>query len=160
MVDPVAIGAVALLVVGVIGAAIPGLPGPAISILGVLLYWWNSGFSEPGTVLLVALMALGVLALLADWAAGAVSARLGGASLRTTIAAGFAGFVFLLVLGPLGAIVGVVVTVFLLELRRHQDVYRGARTAGVVALGMLGSTVAQVLLTVTMLVAFAAGVLL
>lgn len=159
MVDVVAVLAVFLLVVGVFGSAVPGLPGPAFSILGVLLYWWGSDFVEPGATLLVALVGLGVLAIVADWGASAVSARLGGASFRTTIAAGIAGIVLLFVLGPVGAIAGVVVVVFLLELRRHRDAYRGARTAGVVALGMLGSTVVQVLLTVTMLVAFTVGVI-
>lgn len=160
MVEVVTTVAVLLLVLAVVGSALPAVPGPALSVVGVLLYWWGSGFTEPGTALLVALLALALLALVADWTASAVSARLGGASLRTTIAAGLAGVVFLFVLGPLGAIAGVVATVFLLEFHRHRDAHRGARTAAVVVLGMLGSTVVQVLLTTTVLVAFAVGVFL
>ena len=160
MVDLVAVLAVGFLLVGVVGAIVPGVPGPLASLAGVYLYWWHSGFADPGIVLLLALTAIGVLALVADYASGVVSARVGGASFRTTLVAGAVGLALLFVAGPVGTILGVVATVFVLEVRRHRDPARGARTAAVVVLGMLGSAVVQVLLTTTMLVAFVAGVVL
>lgn len=158
--DVLAVVAVALLVAGVVGCVVPAVPGPPLSLSGVYLYWWGSGFSEPGTALLVALTLLGVLAIVADLASEVVSARVGGASLTTSIIAGVVGIVLLAVSGPAVALLAVVATVFALEYRRHRDAARGAKAAGVVVLGMLGSAAVQALLTASMLVAFVAGVFL
>jgi uncharacterized protein YqgC (DUF456 family) len=160
MVDLVTVAALALLVSGVVGCVVPAVPGPPLSLAGVYLGWWGSDFSEPGTLLLVTLTLLGVLAIAADLAADVVSARIGGASLGTSLIAGAVGLVLLVVATPVGSLVGVVATVFVLEYRRHSDAVRGAKTAGVVVLGMLGSAVVQVLLTGSMLVAFAVAVVL
>ena len=159
-VDPVAIAAVALLVAGIVGCVLPALPGPPLSLAGVLLYWWGSGFTEPGTGLLIALVLLGVLAVAADLTAEVVSARAGGASLTTSLIAGGLGIVLFALAGPAVALLAVVAVVFLLEYRRHRDAARGARAAGILVLGMLGSAVVQVLLTGSMLAAFVLGVLL
>lgn len=160
MVEVITVVAVLLLVAGVIGAAVPGAPGPPLSVLGVLLSWWGSGFTEPGPWLLAGLVGIGVIATVADWAVGAVSARLGGASLRTTVAAGGVGFVFLVFAGPLAALAGVVLTLLVLEVRRHGDLRSGSRTVAVTVLGLLGSLLVQVLLTGTILVVFVAAVVL
>jgi len=160
MVDLVSVVAMALLVAGVVGCVAPLVPGAPLSLAGVYLYWWGSGFSEPGTALLVSLTLLAVLAVVADLASEVVSARIGGASLATSLIAGAVGMILLVFAGPVVSLLGVVVTVFVLEYRRHSDATRGARAAGVVVLGMLGTTVVQVLLTGSMLVVFAVAVLL
>jgi uncharacterized protein YqgC (DUF456 family) len=160
VIDPVAVVAVALLVAGVVGCVVPIVPGAPLSLAGVYLYWWGSGFAEPGVALLVTLTLLGLLATVADLGAEVVSARVGGASMTTSIIAGAVGIVLFALLTPIGALVGVVVTVFLLEYRRHRDASQGAKAAGAVVIGILGSAVVQVVLTASMLVAFVAGVLL
>lgn len=160
MVDLVTVAALALLGAGVVGCVIPAAPGPVFSLAGVFLGWWGSGFSEPGLFLLGALTLLGMLAIVADLAADVVSARIGGASLTTSLFAGAVGLVVLGFVGPIGSLVAVVATVFALEYRRHSDAIRGVKTAGVVVLGMLGSAFVQVLLTGSMLVAFAVAVVL
>ena len=158
--DVVAVIAIVLLVAGVVGCVAPAVPGPPLSLAGVYLYWWGSGFSKPGTALLVALTVLGVLAIVADLASEVVSARVGGASLTTSVIAGVVGIVLLAVAGPAIALLAVVATVFALEYRRHRDAARGARAAAVVVVGMLGSAAIQLLLTASMLAAFVAGTLL
>lgn len=152
--DALALVAVALLVIGVVASVVPGVPGALLSLAGVLLYWWQSGYAEPGTVALAGFVLLAVLALAVDWLAGAVSARVGGASLATTALAAVAGFLLLFVVGPLGILLGVAGVVFLAEYRRHGNVERGARTAAYATVGLLASTVAQVALTGLLLVAF------
>jgi len=57
-------------------------------------------------------------------------------------------------LGPLGLVAGVFVVVFALEVRRHGEADRGARTAAYATVGILVSTVMQVLLTATVLTVF------
>ncbi len=160
MVDLITIAVVLLLILGVVGSLVPGVPGAPLSLIGIYLYWWHSGFTEPATLLLLTLTFLGMLAIVADLTADVVSARLGGASLWTSVIAGAVGLVLFFVGTPVAGLIGVVATVFVLEYRRHQDAARGAKAAGVVVLGMLGSAVVQVLLTASMLVAFGVGVLL
>ncbi len=152
MVELLTIAAVVLLVLGVVGSVVPLLPGPLLSLAGVYLYWWSSEYTEPGLLLLVALTVIGVLALVANYFAGAVSARAGGASLLTTLLASVAAIVLFFVVGPLGIVLGVVITVFAVEFYRHRDAARGAKTAVYTAVGMLASTVVQFLLTLSMLV--------
>ncbi|GAA0457151.1 DUF456 domain-containing protein [Halococcus dombrowskii] len=160
MVDWLVVGSLALLVVGVVGSVVPLVPGTLSSLVGVYLYWWTSGYTEPGPLLLAALTVVGVLALVADYFGGAVSARAGGASMVTTTLAAIVGIALFFVVGPLGIVLGVAGTVFAVEFYRHRDPERSLRAALYAAVGVLASTVVQLLVTVTMLVALVAVILL
>lgn len=156
----VVVVALGLLVLGVVGSVIPGIPAGLVSLAGVLVHWWGSGYTSPEPIALVGFVLLALLALLADWFAGAVAARAGGASLGTTALAAVVGFVFLFVLGPLGVLLGVAGVVFLAEYYRHGDAEQGARAGAYAAVGWLASTVAQVALTGLLLVSFVVVVVL
>ena len=160
MVDAITILAVALLVAGVVGTLIPLVPGGALSLAGVYLYWWHSGFTEPGTLTLVVLSVLGVLTLLAEFLGGAITARVGGASWGTTAAAAVVAIVLMLITGPVGLLVGLFGTVFVLEFARNGDVDHSARSALFATVGLLASTAVQVLLTTTILFGFVVFVFL
>jgi uncharacterized protein YqgC (DUF456 family) len=153
-VGTVLVVAVVLLLAGVVGSIVPGVPGPLLSVAGVLGYWWASSYASPGLLALAGLVLLGVTGLAADWFAAPLGAKVGGASTQTTAIAGLVGFVLLFVLGPLGVLVGVAGTVFALELRRTGDVDGSIRAAGAATVAVLGSAVAQVLLTSAMLIGF------
>jgi uncharacterized protein YqgC (DUF456 family) len=152
--------ALVLLVVGVIGSVVPLLPGALLSLIGVYFYWWSTGFTEPGLLALIALTAIGLVTFLVDFFGGAISARAGGASLVTTGLAAAVGLVLLLFTGPIGLLVGIASTVFLAEFYRHRDAKTSARTALYATIGVLASTVAQLLLTISMLVVFLLVVIL
>lgn len=158
--DLVALAAIALLVLGVIGTVVPMLPGPLLSIAGVLVYWVGTGFSDPGIGWVLAFLVLGLAAVFVDWFGGAISARIGGASTGTALAAALVGIVLAVVgLGPIGFLLGVMGTVFAMEYYRHEDGERAAKAAVVTFSGMLGSAVAQVVITGAMLVLMVAFVL-
>lgn len=150
-VDPFVV-AVALLAAGVVASVVPLVPGGLLALVGVGWYWHATG--EPGPLAVAVLVALCLVTVLLDWLGGAISARVGGASLGTTAVAAVAAVVSLFLLGPLGALAGIAGTVFVLEYRRHGDVERGARTAVFATVGMLASTAMQVVLTLTILLAF------
>jgi uncharacterized protein YqgC (DUF456 family) len=150
-IDPVAV-TILLLVTGVVASFVPLVPGGAVSTLGIAYYWAATG--EPGTVAFLGFVGLGVSTVIFDLLGDAISARVGGASTLTTIVAAVVAAVLMFVLGPLGALLGVVVVVLLLEYIRHRDIRRGIRTATITAIGMLASTAMQVLLTISMLVGF------
>lgn len=141
-----------LCVAGVVGSVVPGLPGAVFSLSGVLFYWWQSGYAEPGTLLLVVLLGLAILALLTDWFGGAAAAKASGASTMTTVAAGVVGLLLLFVAGPLGVVLGIGGTVFALEYREHGDPEASLRTAAYTTVGMLASALVQAMLTGAVLV--------
>ncbi|MDS0241147.1 MULTISPECIES: DUF456 domain-containing protein [unclassified Haloferax] len=146
--------ALALLVLGVVGSVLPLLPGALLSVLGVVVYWVASGFSDPGPIAFVGLTLVGLVALVTDYAGGMVAARFGGASTRTSIIAGVAGFLLMFLIGPLGIFVGVAGTVFALEYLDHQDAEESGRCALVATVGVLATAAVQALLTFSMLVGF------
>lgn len=141
--------ALALLVLGVAGSVLPLLPSGALSLAGVLVYWWQTG--EPGPLLLAALVGIAVLAVVVDWLAGFVGARASGVDTRTSIVAGLVGFVLLFPGGPLGLLLGVAGTVFVFEFRENQDVEASARRAAYATVGVVASAAMQVVLTVVVL---------
>ncbi|MFQ3285499.1 MAG: hypothetical protein ACI9TI_000607 [Natronomonas sp.] len=147
-----AVVAFALLIAGVVASFVPLVPGGVLSILGVGYYWAATG--DPGTIALLGFVALGGLTVAVDLLGGAISARVSGASTRTTAVAAVAAIALLPILGPFGAILGVVGSVFASEYRRHGDIRQGTRTAAVTAVGMLASSAMQAVLTLSMLVGF------
>jgi len=156
--DPLVLAGFALLVGGVVGSVVPVVPGGLLSLAGVGAYWWATG--EPGPVLLSGLVVLGVLALAADWLAGAVAAKAGGASTFTTVVATVLGLAGLVGAGPVGFLLVTAGTVFALELGRGSGLVPSARATGLTLLGMFASGAFQVVLTVGVLVVMAGVALL
>lgn len=150
-VDPLAV-ALVLLVAGIVASFVPLVPGGGLSMAGVGYYWYVTG--DPGILALLALLGLGALAVVFDWLSGALAANAGGASLRTTAIAAAVTLPLLVVLGPLGLLVGVAGTVFALEYHRHGDVELGLRAAAYATVGVLASTAMQVLVTAAVLAGF------
>lgn len=147
-----------LLAGGVVGSLVPQVPGAPVSLAGVYVYWYATG--EPGAVLLVALTLVGVLTWVVDFVGGAVAARVGGASTATAVLAGVVGLLLFFLTGPLGIVLGVALTVFVVEFYRQDDARKGAKAALVTTAGMLASGVVQAVLTGSILVAMVGVALL
>lgn len=157
-VDAVLVAAVALLVGGVIASLLPLVPGAALSLAGIYLYWWHTGYAAPGVAFVAVATVVGLVALVLDYLSSVISARLGGASLRTALAAGAVGLVALAVTGPIGGILGAALTVFALEFRSSRDLEGSLRSSLYTTLGMLTSTGVQLLLTLFLLIGFLVSV--
>jgi uncharacterized protein YqgC (DUF456 family) len=148
---PITALAVALLVAGVVGSLRTRIPGAVLSLAGVYLYWWETGFTEPEWVTLALLTAVGVLALVGSLFGTFVADRIEGASTVVAaigIAVGVVAFPFL---GTTGLLVGTAATVFVLEYVRRRDMRRSFVAALSVVLGSVASSVMQFLLTGAML---------
>jgi uncharacterized protein YqgC (DUF456 family) len=152
--------AIALALLGVLGSVVPLVPGALLSLGGLYLYWWSTGYADPSALVLGALTLLGLLIVALDWFAGAISAKVSGAGNLTTVLAGVAGFLLFFVAGPFGILGGIAGVVFLAELRRTGDAAASARTAVYTTVGMLASTVAQFLLTALLVLGFLLAILL
>ncbi|TQQ82727.1 DUF456 domain-containing protein [Halonotius terrestris] len=153
MVDLVLVAAVVLMVAAMAGSLLPAVPSGLFSLAGVWVYALF-GSDGLGPVALGALTLAAVATVVIDQVGGPIAAKLGGSSNRTVLIAAVVGFVLLFVLGPLGIIVGVVATVIALELADGADIETAARRGVYTAAGVLASSVAQLLLTGSILVAF------
>lgn len=160
MVEVIAVIAIALLVAGILGTLIPLVPGGLLSLSGVYLYWWQSSYTEPGTVALIVLTVLGVLTLLTEFFGSAIAAKAGGASWKTTAIAAVVAITLMLLTGPIGLLIGLFGTVFLLEFARNGDVGTSSRSAFYATVGILASTAVQVLLTTSIFLGFLIAVFL
>ena len=107
------VAAVVLVITGVVGTILPGLPGPILVFAGVLLAAWADGFARIGPLTLIVLATMTIAAYAVDFAASAVGVRHAGASTRAAVGAalGTVAGIFLglpgLILGPfVGAVIG------------------------------------------------------
>lgn len=143
--------AIVLLLAGVVGSLVPGLPGPLLTLAGLGTYWAGTGFTDPGLLALVVLAAVALAALVVDWSGGIVAAKTGGASTKTSFFAGLVGFCLAFLTGPVGVVVGVAGTVFAVEYYHTNSVDESFRTASLTTLSLLGTGIVQALLTGTVL---------
>ncbi|WP_226041869.1 DUF456 domain-containing protein [Natrinema sp. DC36] len=160
MVDVVTVVAVALLVGAIVGAAVPMVPSGLLSLAGLGVYWWGAGLEELSVLTFAVLIFIAVITTLVDFFGGSIAARAGGASWLTTAAAAIVGIVLMIVTGPLGLLVGLFGTVFVLEFVRNGELEGSTRSAVYTTIGVLASTAVQVLLTVSILLGFLAAVFL
>jgi uncharacterized protein len=165
---------IVLMVVGLIGSVVPGLPGVTLIFLSALLYAILTDFQTVGAVILVVLFLFAALAFLADFFATSYGARRFGASNWGTVGGAVGGIVgavvgfFFLGIGSLfGLIGGTIAGVFAGEyLRRERygdpevqeetdaDWRRASRAAGGVIVGYLASAVIQGLLGLASIIIF------
>lgn len=150
-----------LMILAVAGSFTPALPGALLSGIGVLLYWWSTGYQDPSTWFVVLAVVLSVAGVLLDWFSGAITARIGGASDKTSFMAGIAGLLgFIFLGGPIGVLIAVAGTVFLREYFRTGDVSGAKKAAIYSAVGFLSSVFMQALITVFLLIGFLLAVLI
>ena len=167
-----------LMVVGLLGSVLPGLPGVTLIFLSALVYALLTDFRTVGAAVLVALFIFAALALVIDFVATSYGARRFGASNWGTlggaiggIAGALIGLLFLGIGSLFGLILGTIAGVFLGEyLKRtrqdqqvrgstRSDWRRASHAAGGVLVGYLASAVIQGLLGLASIVAFVLGVL-
>ncbi len=140
-----------LIIVGVIGAILPMLPGPALVWVGAFLLAWADGFQAMGYGTLALLFVLALLAGVMQWIASALGARAQGASWLGVLF-GFLGAVLGLILGNVpGLIVGAIGGVFLAEwLFRRKDWRDALKGSVAYVIGYFFGAVGQVLITLIM----------
>jgi uncharacterized protein len=159
--DPVVLWsfAVGLILIGLIGTVLPGVPGVAAVFGGMLLAAWIDGFTKIGAPTLVILGVLTALAFVADIVGALLGAQrvgasrlaLGGAALGALAALPFG--IFGLLVGPFfGAVIG--------ELIAQQRLDAAARVGFATWVGLAFGALAKIALVFAMLGVFAAGYLI
>jgi uncharacterized protein YqgC (DUF456 family) len=118
-----------LIILGLIGAILPILPGPLLIWLGVLLWAWVDGFQAVGWLTLVVLGLLVVLAWVSDLILTTLGTRRAGASWKAVAGAIVGGITGAILLGGvlpvigtiLGTILGALIGVLLAEYYDKRD---------------------------------------
>ena len=139
-----------VMVLGIVGALLPAIPGAALAWLAVLVYDLIRGFTPRSAAMLAIMTVLALLASTSDlWLSGA-GARRGGASgcaVALALVAGIIGLIFNII----GAILLPVMTVLVVELVRLRDVGRALQAGGGYLVGWLLSTGVELLAVLIMI---------
>ncbi len=112
--SPVSVAGYVLIVLGLIGAVVPLLPGPLLIWIGAFVWAWGDGFVHVGWPTLIALLLLALFAWASDFLLTMLVGRKAGASWRAIFGAIVGGIVggillsgFVPIIGSLvGAILG------------------------------------------------------
>jgi uncharacterized protein YqgC (DUF456 family) len=142
-----------LVVIGIMGLALPALPGAPLLFLGLVMAAWAEDFEYVGTGGLIALGILAILTYMADIVAGIFGAKKFGASKQAMIGAGVGAVIGIffglpgIILGPfLGAVIG--------ELFQIRELMAAGRAGFGATIGLLLGAVAKLILAFMMLSLF------
>jgi uncharacterized protein YqgC (DUF456 family) len=148
-----------LILIGIAGTVLPALPGPLFVLLGVALAAWIEGFSRVGTVAVVIVGVLAVMAWVLDYAAGMMGAKKVGASKQALVGAAvgtvvglFMGFVGVLFMPLVGAALG--------EYLARRDEQHALKVGVATWLGILAGLAAKVVIVFMMVGVYLAALVL
>jgi uncharacterized protein YqgC (DUF456 family) len=149
---------IGLMVVGVVGAVVPVLPGAALVLAGAVLGAWIDDFQRVGGWTIAVLAALALLSWVLDYVAGVLGAKKVGASKQAllgaaigTVAGLFLGFIGVLVLPFVGAAAG--------EYLARRDRDAAVRVGLATGIGLILALAAKLAIAFVMIGIFAVAVL-
>lgn len=154
--SPVAIWAITLLLflLGIAGTIVPGLPGLALVFAGVLFYAWITHFAAISTTTVVVIGVVALLAALAEWYGSAVAAGLSGGRTKVLIGTTVGSVVGLLVASAPGMLLGAFIGAFVGALTEGKDIITASKVAALSIVGILGAKVLQIIVALSIVIAF------
>jgi hypothetical protein len=141
--------AVGLVLTGIVGTVLPGLPGAVLVFAGLALAAWIDGFARVGLGTLAGLVALTLAAYALDFVATAVGARRFGTSWWGVLGA-VGGTLVGLFFGLVGLLVGPFLGAFAAEFMARRDVRQAGRAGLGAWLGLLLGTAGRLGLVLAM----------
>jgi len=148
------VGVTTLFVLGLVGIFVPVVPGVGLVFAGVLLYAWATGWETISVAWVVGFGVVALLAWVADYIGAAAGAKYGGGKWPTVLGSVIGAIAGLILGGPLGLFIGAFVGALGGALYEGQSMEKASRAALYAVVGMVGATVVQFLLAVTMILAF------
>lgn len=148
-----------VMLVGLAGAVLPGLPGPPVILLAALVHRLCFGDRGAAGWVLVLLAMMTALSLVLDLLATAVGARKLGSTWRGMMGATLGGLLGLLWM-PLGLLLGPLLGAFLLELTAGKEWREAGKAGAGAALGLLAGVVGKLGVCLGMIALFCLHLLL
>jgi hypothetical protein len=143
-----------LIVLGVLGSVLPGLPGVPLVFVGLVAAAWADDFQRVGWVVLGLLGLMTFVSFAIDFIAASLGAKRVGAT-PLAIAGALAGTLIGVFLGLPGLILGPFVGAVAGELISHGKLEQAGRAGLATWVGLLFGTLAKLALIFTMLGVFA-----
>src|SRR3989344_3639537 len=144
-----------LILIGMAGTVLPLLPGPPVSLAGLILYGFVTDFEKVGITGIIVFSSLTLLTILFDIFGPALAAK-GYKSTGYGASGALLGAIFgVVVLGPLGAFLGPFLGAFIGEMMAPKaHVENALRSAWGAFVGLLIGTMFKLAVTLAMLVYF------
>ncbi len=136
---------------GLVGALIPGLPGIELVWLAALGYGFFSGWGTWGPWLFALITLILIIGEVVSWWLGSATARYTGASWKAILASLVLGLIGMFIIPVIGALIGAVLGVFLVELYRRRNWKAALKTTSGVLLGAGLSFGAQMVIALMMI---------
>ena len=141
-----------VLIIGLVGTIVPGLPGTGLIFLGILGHAWYFGFEEIGVTALVVLGVVALLSFVFDVLSTAYGAKHFGSTKAGMFGAILGGLLGAIVLNFPGLMLGIFLGAVASELvfaKKNMEQSLRAGTGSVI--GFLGGTVLKFLLGIVMI---------
>lgn len=155
--SPVYIAGYILIILGLIGAVVPLMPGPILIWIGALVWAWGDGFARVGWPTLIILLLFALLAWASDFLLTILVGRKSGASWRAIMGAivgGLVGGVLLSGVVPIvGSLVGAVLGALTGTFAAEYSISRNGEAALKAMKAYIGSMALAALVEVMMSVA-------
>jgi uncharacterized protein YqgC (DUF456 family) len=139
-----------LVIAGLVGLVLPAVPGLPLILVGITVLAWADDFARIGAPTLMAVLALGIVGTLMDYAAGLLGAKRAGAS-SWGLAGAVLGLLAGLPFGLLGLILGPGLGAMALEYLRDQNLRRSAVAGAGVLVGFVLGTALKYAVAMTMI---------
>jgi len=140
-----------LMIMGLVGAILPVLPGAPLILIGAFIYAWHTGFISVSWGTLLVLLILTVLSHALDTIFSLLGAKKYGASRWGIVGAFLGGLIGFLSAGILGIIIGPFLGALLLELIQGQGVKVSLRVGMGTLIGLLGGAIGKVIISIIMI---------
>ena len=147
------IAAIVLIVIGMFGTVLPGLPGTPLVFGGLLLAAWIDDFARVGPVTLTVLGVLTLFSLVIDIVGAMLGAKRVGASKQAIIGAAL-GTLFGMFAGIIGLIVGPLIGAVAGELMAKRDIQHAGKVGVATWIGILIATAVKLALVFAMVGVF------
>lgn len=152
--------ALVVMLLGLVGAVLPGLPGPPLIFAAALVHRLYFGDRGVAWWVVIVLALLTAVSMVLDFVATSMGARRFGATWRGILGAGLGALMGLFVFPPFGLILGPLLGAVIAEMLGGRE-FKSAGKAGVGALlGLFAGTAAKVAACLAMIVLFALNLLL
>ena len=143
-----------LMVLGLFGSVLPGLPGTPLILAGALIYGWYTGFAAVTWSVLLALLVLTLLSYFLEFFASVLGVKKMGGS-GWGMAGALLGMIVGTVIGGLfGLLIGPFVGAFLFELAKQKDLQASVKSGIGTLVGFLAGTIGKLIIAVIMIVIF------